>query len=199
MTYFDESSSSVFTAVGVCVLSSFGVAVWEGGHDRSMCHHRADGISGPHTSPHAHDEAAPTPRPARGPAPHAAAQVMSLEAIAGGGVAGQALVKPWYALPRSLASTPAKRQGFTSAVVAPTRELSLQTLHTLKKLTTVAVQTERAMPSRSCHSWAAALRMRRSSNAPPDIAVGTPQTVATLLAAGLLPLADDEKCYPCAR
>ena len=100
-----------------------------------------------------------------------------------------------YALPLlSRVDTGKSGRGLQALVVAPTRELSLQTLHTLKKL------TGHGRANRKGHAVKVMSLMGRRTprmeaelmNAPPDIAVGTPQTVATLLAAGLLPLADDK-------
>ena len=81
-------------------------------------------------------------------------------------------------------------QGVQALIVTPTRELCLQTFHTMRKL------TDYGRPNRKGNFIkVSALMGRRStkldnemSNRPPDIAIGTPQTLASLLRAELLPL-----------
>ena len=89
-----------------------------------------------------------------------------------------------YALPLLARLDPrAYGNGTQALIVCPTRELVLQTLHTFKTL------VDKGKPNRKGHAIKVqALMGKRNtrlegelSNAPPDIAVGTPQTVGSLL------------------
>ena len=85
--------------------------------------------------------------------------------------------------------------GVQALVVAPTRELVLQTLHTLQAL------VGRGKANAKGHRVKVmALLGRRTPrleselrNRPPDVAVGTPQTIAGLIERGLLPLHPDRR------
>ncbi len=85
--------------------------------------------------------------------------------------------------------------GVQGLVLCPTRELVVQTLRVLQTL------TDRGKANRKGHAIKVqALLGRRSwrlerqlERAPPDIAIGTPHIVGSLLGAGLLPLADPRK------
>ena len=85
--------------------------------------------------------------------------------------------------------------GLQALVLCPTRELVLQTLHMLQKLAGQgkpnrkghAIKVQALLGQRKQHLE---VELRKS---PPDIAIGTPHIVGSLLELGLLPLAEPRK------
>ena len=84
--------------------------------------------------------------------------------------------------------------GVQALVLSPTRELSLQTLHILQSLVSTKPNKKgnalRIVPILGTRRPKFDKELYRR---PPDIAVGTPHTLGSLLAAGLLPLTPDPR------
>ena len=99
-----------------------------------------------------------------------------------------------YALPL-MAKIDYAEVGVQALVVTPTRELCLQTLHVLQKLTKLNRSNKKGnfVKVASLMGRPTPRMLSEIRHHPPDIVVGTPQTVAALMTAGALPLARDER------
>mgnify|MGYP006080005883 CR=1 FL=1 len=99
-----------------------------------------------------------------------------------------------YALPL-LARIQHDEPGVQAIIVTPTRELCLQTLHVLQKLTKQGKANKKgnSITVKSYMGRPTEIMLSEIKHHPPHIVVGTPQTLASLLASGALPLVRDEK------
>ena len=98
-----------------------------------------------------------------------------------------------YALPM-LARVDVQRcgHGLQALVLTPTRELALQTLHTLQKLVGYGKTNKKGHSIHVVPLLGDPERLAKSlAKAPPDVAIGTPHTVGALLDHELLPLCED--------
>ena len=99
-----------------------------------------------------------------------------------------------YALPL-LARIQHDEPGVQAIIVTPTRELCLQTLHVLQKLTKLGKANKKGNSTtvKSYMGRTTEIMLSEIKHHPPHIVVGTPQTLASLLTSGVLPLVRDEK------
>ena len=99
-----------------------------------------------------------------------------------------------YALPL-LSRIQLDEPGVQAIIVTPTRELCLQTLHVLQKLTKQGKANKKGNSTivKSYMGKPTEMMLSEIKHHPPHIVVGTPQTLGALLASGALPLARDEK------
>ena len=99
-----------------------------------------------------------------------------------------------YALPL-LAQIQHDEPGVQAIIVTPTRELCLQTLHVLQKLTKLGKSNKKGNSTtvKSYMGKPNAMMLSEIKHHPPHIVVGTPQTLASLLSSGVLPLVRNER------
>ena len=99
-----------------------------------------------------------------------------------------------YALPL-LARIQHDEPGVQAIIVTPTRELCLQTLHVLHKLTKQGKANKKGNSTvvKSYMGRPTEMMLSEIKHHPPHIVVGTPQTLASLLTSGALPLVRDER------
>ena len=99
-----------------------------------------------------------------------------------------------YALPL-LSRIDHDEPGVQAIIVTPTRELCLQTLHVLLKLTKQGKANKKGNSTtvKSYMGEPTQMMLSEIKHHPPHIVVGTPQTLGALLDSGALPLVRDER------